>query len=669
MTATIAADNPEAAGAFDGVRVELLRAGRADETLFLVPGLAGEPAELAALAAAFAGPQEVYAVAPLPGNEPQPVADLAGMAQRMVVAIRQHQPAGPYRLGGYSFGGLAALEMAQQLRAAGEVVEALFLIDALYDERYWARGIWLRALARRAGRQLARIMRMRPDRAVGELRLRAGRLVKRVLRRNAAAPDRLHAVDTSMTSLAYAAIGGYRPRFYPGPVTLIASSVDRHFGCDTARIWAGYADRIDVARVDGDHLTVMQDAASAAAVARAIDHRLAIARRDWPGLRPRPGFARPMILTTMRWFSAARLAHALLEAGFAVSACRPGSHPLALVEGLTSEHRLSRLWRGRSVLRALRQADPDIVLPDDERALILLRRLHARVRSSDPDLAAVIAYSIGDLDAWPQVASRTGLATTAQAVDVPAPPTRVVDSADALTAWVAEHGLPVVLKTDGSWGGRGVAVVRQEAHLREAWRTISNPPGLVRAVKRMLVNFEAGSLLAWVRRQRPVVNAQQFVPGREAIATVACVGGTVQALVCMEVVQVTEAKGPAAVIRVVDHPGMAEAARRLVAAFGLSGFCGFDFILTGSGEAQLVELNPRITPTAYLLVEGDYQRSRTLALFPPDLESGSAVPAMLDVPVRAPTLVHRGQRMALHRYGATARLARRLKQLLIASRY
>src|SRR5205814_8017668 len=165
-------------------------------------------------------------------------------------------------------------------------------------------------------------------------------------------------------------------------------------GCDTARIWAGYADRIDVARVDGDHLTVMQDAASAAAVARAIDHRLAIARRNWPGLRPRSGFARPMILTTMRWFSAARLAHALLEAGFAVSACRPRSHPLELVEGLTSEHRLSRLWRGRSVLAAIRRAEPDIVLPDDERALTLLRRLHARVQGTDPELATVIAHSL-----------------------------------------------------------------------------------------------------------------------------------------------------------------------------------------------------------------------------------------------------------------------------------
>ena len=44
--------------------LELLRAGRTDETLFLVPGLEGDPAELSALVAAFTGPQAVYCRVP-----------------------------------------------------------------------------------------------------------------------------------------------------------------------------------------------------------------------------------------------------------------------------------------------------------------------------------------------------------------------------------------------------------------------------------------------------------------------------------------------------------------------------------------------------------------------------------------------------------------------------
>ncbi|MGE5828355.1 MAG: thioesterase domain-containing protein, partial [Micromonosporaceae bacterium] len=280
MTAPPAATSIQAAGVPtgsttalepDGVLLQRLRAGRANEILFLVPGVEGDLSELATLVSALAGPQEIYAVAPLPQDAQQrPVHGMERMAELMVAAIRQVQPVGPYRLGGYSFGGLAALEMAQQLRAAGEMVDALFLIEAVYDERYWPRGIWLRAMVRRTGWQLGRIVRMPPTRAIGEFGRRAGRLVQRLLRRRSAAPDRLRAQTADEAVLApraYAAMAGYRPRTYPGPVMLIASLVDRHFGCDTARIWAGFARRLEVRRVFGDHLTVLRDPAAAAAVA------------------------------------------------------------------------------------------------------------------------------------------------------------------------------------------------------------------------------------------------------------------------------------------------------------------------------------------------------------------------------------------------------------------
>ena len=54
------------------------------------------------------------------------VRDLAGKCVREIVAI---QPAGPYYIGGHSFGGLVAYEIAQQLRKAGLPVAKLILID------------------------------------------------------------------------------------------------------------------------------------------------------------------------------------------------------------------------------------------------------------------------------------------------------------------------------------------------------------------------------------------------------------------------------------------------------------------------------------------------------------------------------------------------------------
>ena len=113
---------------------------------------------------------------------------------------------------------------------------------------------------------------------------------------------------------------------------------------------------------------------------------------------------------------------------------------------------------------------------------------------------------------------------------------------------------------------------------------------------------------------------------------------------------------------------MAEAVRRLVDRYGLSGFSGFDFLLSATGKATLLEVNPRVTPTAHLLVEGG-DDGLVLTLFPPAPvstdRSGAPLVGTLDVPAEAPWLAHRGEATAardrhpLRRWGkelvATAR--------------
>jgi thioesterase domain-containing protein len=50
-------------------------------------------------------------------------------ARRSVRAMRVVQPTGPYAIGGYSFGGFVAFEMACRLRAIGEDVAILVILD------------------------------------------------------------------------------------------------------------------------------------------------------------------------------------------------------------------------------------------------------------------------------------------------------------------------------------------------------------------------------------------------------------------------------------------------------------------------------------------------------------------------------------------------------------
>lgn len=71
---------------------------------------------------------------------------LPALAAAHLVSIRRIQPRGPYRLGGYSFGGLIAWEMAHQLRKAGEIVELLFLLDPMVPERFETAGLASRSI-------------------------------------------------------------------------------------------------------------------------------------------------------------------------------------------------------------------------------------------------------------------------------------------------------------------------------------------------------------------------------------------------------------------------------------------------------------------------------------------------------------------------------------------
>lgn len=64
----------------------------------------------------------------LDGNR-APFTSLETLALRHVTDLQRHQPAGPYYLAGYSFGGVLAFEMARQLVAAGESVPFLGVFD------------------------------------------------------------------------------------------------------------------------------------------------------------------------------------------------------------------------------------------------------------------------------------------------------------------------------------------------------------------------------------------------------------------------------------------------------------------------------------------------------------------------------------------------------------
>ncbi len=97
---------------------------------FFIHGLDGDILPCASLAKHLDPDQPVYALRAQGLEGPDaPVDDLKIMASRYIAELRAVQPVGPYFLGGYSFGGAVVFEMAQQLRAAGEEIGLLVIVD------------------------------------------------------------------------------------------------------------------------------------------------------------------------------------------------------------------------------------------------------------------------------------------------------------------------------------------------------------------------------------------------------------------------------------------------------------------------------------------------------------------------------------------------------------
>jgi thioesterase domain-containing protein len=74
------------------------------------------------------------------GMDGQPeFATIEEMAAHYIADLRAFRPHGPYRLGGYCFGGNVAYEMARQLRAQGEKISLLALINCAPPNSGYAR--------------------------------------------------------------------------------------------------------------------------------------------------------------------------------------------------------------------------------------------------------------------------------------------------------------------------------------------------------------------------------------------------------------------------------------------------------------------------------------------------------------------------------------------------
>lgn len=277
---------------------------------------------------------------------------------------------------------------------------------------------------------------------------------------------------------------------------------------------------------------------------------------------------------------------------------------LRQVKGLATVYRYRGLRSLASLEAAIRSANPDIIIPCDDRVVWQLHELYLK----RPDLRPLIEASLGPASEYEIVRQREQLLCTADELGIRIPRTLLVQSEEEVRAWFVSAHPPAVLKLDGSWGGEGVEIVHSEEQAIEVFQTMSQRPGIGTAIKRLVVNRDPVSIWQVRRMNSPAITIQQFIHGHPANAMLACWKGKLLAMVSVEVLSSLGETKAALIVRVIKNNEIEHAAQVLTQRLQLTGFYGLDFMLDPeTGRTWLIEMNPRCTQLGHLplMKEGD----------------------------------------------------------------
>jgi thioesterase domain-containing protein len=116
--------------------IVIVNEGEKDPPLFCVHGAGGHILIYDDLAQHLGSDQPFYAIQARGVDGEEATARVEEMAKHYLEAVKKVQPQGPYLIGGYSFGGVVAFEMAQQIIKQGQKVLLLAIIDVPAQSPY-----------------------------------------------------------------------------------------------------------------------------------------------------------------------------------------------------------------------------------------------------------------------------------------------------------------------------------------------------------------------------------------------------------------------------------------------------------------------------------------------------------------------------------------------------
>jgi thioesterase domain-containing protein len=227
-----------------------LKAGAGAPPVFFIHGLGGSLVDILPTAqrVAYSGAVIGIRARGLARGE-VPHSSVEGMAEDYIREIKAYQSSGPYRLCGYSFGGLVAFEIARRLSEAGEKIEFVGLFDTAMSSLRWSLRTWLSIIRRRIAR-LAANLRAAP------LRAESAKLVGD----NPPLTGVVRSLPASIIRVAASALiasARYRPGFYRGQLTLFTPVGHEPGLPPLAALWRKHARTLAVVGTEGDHSTML----------------------------------------------------------------------------------------------------------------------------------------------------------------------------------------------------------------------------------------------------------------------------------------------------------------------------------------------------------------------------------------------------------------------------
>ena len=219
-------------------RVPLLRPGRG-RPLFVVSDLWGQLNSYHSLIQGLETDRPVYGLQPELSDPDGRRRTIEEVAEETLTLLRGAQPAGPYSLSGYSFGGLVAYEVACRLRAAGEQIRYLGLLDVQPPTGSLTDG---ERSAHRAGRTLKRLRTLTSREAPAALR-------QWWHERSASAPDPEHEAFLRSSDV----FNAHQLSRYDGSVMYYLAEERLPLVGNSLAAWRRAAPHLMVTEVPGDH--------------------------------------------------------------------------------------------------------------------------------------------------------------------------------------------------------------------------------------------------------------------------------------------------------------------------------------------------------------------------------------------------------------------------------